>query len=254
MAGDSGFDYMMLDFEKAPVKGFLATTDDINPNPPTPTCGDSMPEPPNTFLNGFSGSRRGSSQESSIIKNANLKNLQLSSSNLSLGPDQLSLASPKKSQTSENGFYDDLVVPEPNRNPALQVANLPTGLCYDMRMRYHCEMEPPTDRLEIHPEDPRRIYQIYKELCLAGLVDDPISKVPIVPKPLHRIYAREATQAEICLVHDLKHFIAVAKTKGLSHHCFATFIIALKFANNWDRNERGRSSNCSRTARFNLLQ
>lgn len=214
MAGDSGLDYMMLDFEKGPVKGLLATTEEIHPNPPTPACGDSS-EPKNPFVNGFSGSRRGSSQESSIIKNAKLKNLQLSPRNSSLGPEQLILGSPKKSQTSENGFYHDLVVPEPNGNHALPVANLPTGLCYDMRMRYHCEMEPPTDRLEIHPEDPRRIYQIYKELCLAGLVEDPISKMPIVPKPLHRIYAREATQAEICLVHDLKHFIAVAKTKGL---------------------------------------
>lgn len=214
MAGDSGLDYMMLDFEKGPVKGLLATTEEIHPNPPTPACGDSS-EPKNPFVNGFSGSRRGSSQESSIIKNAKLKNLQLSPRNSSLGPEQLILGSPKKSQTSENGFYDDLVVPEPNGNHALPVANLSTGLCYDMRMRYHCEMEPPTDRLEIHPEDPRRIYQIYKELCLAGLVEDPISKMPIVPKPLHRIYAREATQAEICLVHDLKHFIAVAKTKGL---------------------------------------
>lgn len=218
MAGDSGFDYMMLDFENGPVKGLLATTEDINPNLLNPSCGDSMTETRPSLLNGFAGSRRGSSQESSIIKKAKFKNLQLSSSNLKApGPEQLSLASPKKSQTSENGFYDDLVVPEPSRNHALPVANLPTGLCYDMRMRYHCEMEPPTDRLEIHPEDPRRIYQIYKELCLAGLVDDPISKVLVVPKPLHRIYAREATQAEICLVHDLKHFITVAKTKGLFH-------------------------------------
>lgn len=234
MAEDSGIDNMMLDFEKGPVKGLLATTEDINPNPPTPTCGDSMREPKNPFLNGFAGSRPGSSQESSIIKKAKLNNLPLSPRNSpALGQEQPSLASPKKSQNSENGFYDDVVVPEPSRNHGLPVANLPTGLCYDMRMRYHCEMEPPADRLEIHPEDPRRIYQIYRALCLAGLVEDPISKMPIVHKPLHRIYAREATQAEICLVHDLKHFIAVAKTKGLYSLFLRDFIIALENANDW---------------------
>lgn len=186
---------------------------DINPNPPSPTCGDSMPEPKNPFLNGFTGSRPGSSQGSSVIKKAKLNNLPLSPGNSpALGQEQPSLASP---------------VPEPSRNHGLPVASLPTGLCYDMRMRYHCEMEPHADRVEIHPEDPRRIYEIYRALCLAGLVEDTMSKMPIVHNPLHRIYAREATQAEICLVHDLNHFIAVAKTKGLYfiissrlYHCF----------------------------------
>lgn len=215
MAEDSGNDNMMVDIEKVSVSDLLATTEDINSNPPTPTCADSIPEPKNPFLNGFAGSRPGSSQESSTIKKAKLNNLPLSPRNSpALGQqEQPGLASPKQIQNSDNG--DDLVPPEPSRNHGLPVASLPTGLCYDMRMRYHCEMEPTPERVDIHPEDPRRIFQIYRALCLAGLVQDNESKMPIVHNPLYRVFVREATQAEICLVHDLNHFIAVAKTRGL---------------------------------------
>ena len=37
----------------------------------------------------------------------------------------------------------------------LERALLSSGLCYDIRMRYHCEVRPTAD---VHPEDPRRIY------------------------------------------------------------------------------------------------
>lgn len=36
----------------------------------------------------------------------------------------------------------------------LPLASLATGLCYDHRMRFHCEVSPQSD---VHPEDPRRI-------------------------------------------------------------------------------------------------
>lgn len=92
----------------------------------------------------------------------------------------------------------------------LPLASLATGLCYDIRMRYHCEVKP---TLDVHPEDPRRIYYIYKELCKAGLVDDPESSRPLVPQPLQRIDAREATEEEISLVHDAEHYDFVQSTK-----------------------------------------
>lgn len=134
-------------------------------------------------------------------------------------PDQLRLQSSlqslrKSSNSSDEDSSDDLAMdkmPRPNKSPA---ATLPTGLCYDVRMRYHCELDPPKQRLDFHPEDPRRIYAIYKELCLAGLLDDPMSTRPIVSRPLLRINARNATQAEICLIHDTKHFQFVERTKG----------------------------------------
>ncbi|EDN08410.1 predicted protein [Histoplasma mississippiense (nom. inval.)] len=77
-------------------------------------------------------------------------------------------------------------------------------------MPYHCEVKP---TLDVHPEDPRRIYYIYKELCKAGLVDDPESSRPLVPQPLQRIDAREATEEEISLVHDAEHYDFVQSTK-----------------------------------------
>jgi histone deacetylase 6 len=93
----------------------------------------------------------------------------------------------------------------------LPISSLPTGLCYDIRMRYHCEVRP---TLDVHPEDPRRIYYIYRELCKAGLVDDPESTRPLVNQPLLRIPARDATEEEIALVHDRAHYAFVRSTQG----------------------------------------
>lgn len=99
-------------------------------------------------------------------------------------------------------------------NPLIRPELLPTGLCYDIRMRYHCELDPPKDRGDYHPEDPRRIYHIYRELCQAGLYPDPGFNVPIIEKPLHRINARSATPEEICLIHTIEHYNFVAGTAG----------------------------------------
>lgn len=88
----------------------------------------------------------------------------------------------------------------------LQIAMLPTGLCYDVRMRFHCELQPHQRADDHHPEDPRRIFEIYQALCHAGLVDDPMSTRPLVPQPLARVLARNATPGEICLVHTAGHY------------------------------------------------
>lgn len=95
----------------------------------------------------------------------------------------------------------------------LPLASLATGLCYDHRMRYHCEVRPQSD---VHPEDPRRIYYIYKELCRAGLVDDPDSSRPLAPRTLQRIDARNATEDEVTLIHTDAHYAFVHSTKGVS--------------------------------------
>ncbi|KAI4251036.1 MAG: hypothetical protein LQ352_005097 [Teloschistes flavicans] len=96
--------------------------------------------------------------------------------------------------------------------PLIRPELLATGLCYDVRMRYHCELDPPKDRFDYHPEDPRRIYHIYRELCQAGLYSDPAFNVPVIEKPLQRIYARSATPEEICLVHTANHYNFLANT------------------------------------------
>lgn len=95
----------------------------------------------------------------------------------------------------------------------LPVASLPSGLCYDSEMRYHCEIRPTSD---IHPEDPRRIYYIYRALCQAGLVDDETSARPLVHQTLKRIMPRRATQEQISTVHTADHFDFVQSTKGMS--------------------------------------
>lgn len=95
----------------------------------------------------------------------------------------------------------------------LPISTLPTGLCYDERMRYHAEVAT-INESNYHPEDPRRIFFIYRELCEAGLVDDLKSRRPLVRQPLFRIDAREATEEECCLIHTPKHYEFVKHTSG----------------------------------------
>lgn len=115
-----------------------------------------------------------------------------------------------------SGSEDELMEGEMSwTTPLASPKLLPTGLCYDVRMRYHCELDPPKQRLDFHPEDPRRIYHIYRELCQAGLYKDPQFNVPIVEKPLQRIQARNATPSEICLVHTPAHYNFVESTAGM---------------------------------------
>lgn len=102
---------------------------------------------------------------------------------------------------------------EPKRHQ-LQIAMLPTGLCYDVRMRFHCELQLHQRADDHHPEDPRRIFEIYQALCHAGLVDDPMSTRPLVPQPLARVMARNATAGEICLVHSAKHYAFMDNLRG----------------------------------------
>lgn len=97
-----------------------------------------------------------------------------------------------------------------NAKRGLAVGSLATGLCYDPRMRYHCEVNPTSD---VHPEDPRRIYYIYKALCKAGLVDDEMANRLRAAQPLQRINARPGTEAEITLIHTEAHYAFVKSTK-----------------------------------------
>jgi histone deacetylase 6 len=98
----------------------------------------------------------------------------------------------------------------------LAISRLPTGLCYDERMRYHSEVSATTGE-NVHPEDPRRIYFIFKELKEAGLVayEDDKSNL-LVDLPLLRIDAREATEEECCLVHTQTHYDFVKRTSSMS--------------------------------------
>jgi histone deacetylase 6 len=134
---------------------------------------------------------------------------------------RLNLTSDDDDEDEEDSVLDDdSSLPEDEelvtKICGLKIAELPTGLCYDERMRYHAEVSATTGE-NVHPEDPRRIYYIYKELCEAGLVADPHFKRSglLVKTPLLRIDAREATKDECCLVHTNNHYEFVKHTAGM---------------------------------------
>lgn len=154
--------------------------------------------------------RQGTPNSENGVRNLSLKRLRERSRESSMlansVANNLSIESPDNELDGRlNGLLDDS---DGEREPtAPYISSLPTGLCYDVRMRYHCELDPPKQRLDYHPEDPRRIFKIYKELCVAGLVkDDLLNPRTLIPNPLMRIPAREVTEAEVCLVHDKRHF------------------------------------------------
>lgn len=148
-----------------------------------------------------------------------VKPVEKSTRDPSLPAQSISEHLPTESSAKAELYPDDVLSEDLGSEASLQttgivVATLPTGLCYDVRMRYHCELDPPKQRLDFHPEDPRRIYYIYKELCKAGLVAGVDDSTSITSKFLHKVNIRYATKDEICLVHDAKHFDFVKSTKG----------------------------------------
>lgn len=102
-------------------------------------------------------------------------------------------------------------------DPALPYASRRTGLVYDVRMRFHTELN--TDEEDIHPEDPRRIYAIHQALLSAGLVLDqaePMEDYVKHPFKLWRLPIRLAEQSEIALVHGPELYDWVNSLKGTS--------------------------------------
>lgn len=82
----------------------------------------------------------------------------------------------------------------------LPYASSRTGLVYDVRMRFHVEPKPEDD--DMHPEDPRRIFEVYNELVQAGLVDDPSASDLKADFLLLRIPIRPAVKDEIRACHS----------------------------------------------------
>ncbi|KAI9483581.1 MAG: hypothetical protein EXX96DRAFT_451775, partial [Benjaminiella poitrasii] len=68
---------------------------------------------------------------------------------------------------------------------------LKTGFVYDTAMSYHATPDP----MEIHPEDPRRIFKIFNILERNGLLNE-----------CKRIKSRRALKEEILLVHNIIHY------------------------------------------------
>lgn len=97
----------------------------------------------------------------------------------------------------------------------LKFYNLKSGLVYDVRMRYHAKIfSSYLEYIHPHPEDPSRIYRIYKKLEDAGIVkveelidDDNLSDY------ITNIPVREATIEEILEVHSSNHFDFIKSTQ-----------------------------------------
>ncbi|KFG83262.1 putative histone deacetylase A [Metarhizium anisopliae] len=124
---------------------------------------------------------------------------------------------------SDEASYDDGVYPDLQDLALEQLRRrglLPTGCCYDDRMKLHmnADFSPNTH----HPEDPRRIHEIFKAFKRAGLVyTGPEAELPKIIKEcptryMWRIPARPATRQEICLAHSSEHMTWVEHLDKLS--------------------------------------
>lgn len=115
---------------------------------------------------------------------------------------------------NNNGLVDDKKsdwkAKVKERHIALPVSSLKTGLCYDVRMMNHTQIFE-----NEHPEQPKRIFLIYKALVDAMLLVDPgISGVSQEPGLMTRISAREVTYDEAMLAHSEEHWEYLASTAG----------------------------------------
>ncbi|CAI5756113.1 unnamed protein product [Candida verbasci] len=117
---------------------------------------------------------------------------------------------------SSNG--DSKVVVIPPKKPQLFYTPLKTGLVYDVRMRYHAKIFTTyTEYTDPHPEDPRRIYRIYKKLVEAGLItDSDLSGIEEIGPLMLKIPIREADAEEILEVHSEKHLEFIKSTENMS--------------------------------------
>ncbi|PFH60143.1 hypothetical protein XA68_11385 [Ophiocordyceps unilateralis] len=124
---------------------------------------------------------------------------------------------------SEEGSYEGQSEPDAEEVALEQLRRrglLPTGCCYDDRMKLHmnADFSPNTH----HPEDPRRIHEIFKAFKRMGLVySGPESELPRILKDcpnryMWRIPARPATREEIRLAHSSDHLAWVENLETIS--------------------------------------
>lgn len=139
---------------------------------------------------------------------------QSEQSSVDMGSDEMDITPPASSNIEVR-----IRVPPPPKFPHLPYSSSKTGLVYDSRMRFHAEpISQMMDVNEIHPEDPRRIHEIFQEIQQAGLVqsnDD--SEESAKDEQCWRINARMATRGEICLIHTSEHYDFVESLQGTHH-------------------------------------
>ncbi|CUM55219.1 Histone deacetylase HDA1 [Debaryomyces fabryi] len=110
------------------------------------------------------------------------------------------------------------IIVVPPTKPQLFYSPLKTGLVYDVRMRYHAKIFTSYfEYIDPHPEDPRRIYRIYKKLAEAGLIQDSsLSGIDEIGPLMVKIPIREASAEEILEVHSEEHLRFIESTETMS--------------------------------------
>ena len=190
------------------------------PHGSLPTLGATAAVVSNGFPNSHSLSLPPVEDSHAILNTQQLTQPSREASVLAFDTSHLSIDQSLKPTSDQiDSFLSDLELDD-HETRAPFVSELPTGFCYDVRMRYHCELEIAKDRRDYHPEDPRRIFEIYRELCVAGLIEDKfLTTGPLVSRPLQQIDVREVTEGEVELVHDPKHWYTMKETpsKTLFH-------------------------------------
>ncbi|RLV91887.1 Histone deacetylase HDA1 [Spathaspora sp. JA1] len=121
-------------------------------------------------------------------------------------------------ETSSTPTTENKIVVVPPTKPHLFYTPLKTGLVYDVRMRYHAKIFTSYfEYIDPHPEDPRRIYRIYKILAEAGLIQDAsLSGATEIGPLMHKIPIREATAEEILEVHSESHLKFIESTETMT--------------------------------------
>lgn len=111
---------------------------------------------------------------------------------------------------------NDIIV-QPTK-PNLSYVLLKTGLVYDVRMRYHAKLYTSYfEYIDPHPEDPRRIYRIYKILAENGLIIDPnLCGSDEIGEYMQKIPIREASKEEILAVHSEEHLRFIESTQNMN--------------------------------------
>ncbi|CAL9729994.1 histone deacetylase Hda1p [Monosporozyma unispora] len=124
-----------------------------------------------------------------------------------------------KRSDSVTNFLVKRQVIVPKVEPQIRYTPLKTGLCYDVRMRYHAKIFTSYfEYIDPHPEDPRRIYRLYKILAENGLINDPmLSGTDDLGDLMVKIPIREATNEEILEVHSQEHLDFIESTSRMSH-------------------------------------
>ncbi|OCK79599.1 hypothetical protein K432DRAFT_63137 [Lepidopterella palustris CBS 459.81] len=142
------------------------------------------------------------------LDNAATAEASISSTASEISSDAMDVVTPPQA-------YIQVVLPPPPKFPLLPYSSTKSGLVYDVRMRFHTEPISSMDNEDdIHPEDPRRIFEIYDELRKAGLVEDEENMPDLDPDfQLFRIGARHANSSEICLIHSRAHYEWVRSLK-----------------------------------------